>query len=80
MPSGTTARKTVPLLERRKIISLVREAVANGAWKSQACRCIGISIRTLQRWTNDNVITEFASLPPNVIVPTLADRGTYDCF
>ncbi len=57
MPSGTTARKTVPLLERRKIISLVREAVANGAWKSQACRCIGISIRTLQRWTNGNVIT-----------------------
>ena len=36
-----------PLLERRKIIALVREAAANGARKSQACRCIGISIRTL---------------------------------
>ncbi|EIK8162742.1 IS3 family transposase [Escherichia coli] len=95
-------------LERRKIISLIHEAVINGARKSQACRCIGISIRTLQRWTNGNVITtdrrsdtvnrsprnklseaerlrilelcnspEFASLPPNVIVPTLADRGIY---
>ncbi|HFI3432774.1 TPA: IS3 family transposase, partial [Escherichia coli] len=80
----------------------------NGARKSQACRCIGISVRTLQRWTNGKVITtdrrsdtvnrsprnklseaerlrilelcnspEFASLPPNVIVPTLADRGIY---
>ncbi|GCF98858.1 hypothetical protein BvCmsF30A_04336 [Escherichia coli] len=108
MPSGTTARKTDPSPERRKIIALVREAVSNGARKSQACRCIGISIRTLQRWTDGNVITtdrrsdtvnrsprnklseaerlqilelcnspEFASLPPNVIVPTLADRGTY---
>ncbi|MCK3410240.1 IS3 family transposase, partial [Escherichia coli] len=91
-----------------KIISLIHEAVINGARKSQACRCIGISIRTLQRWTNGNVITtdrrsdtvnrsprnklseaerlrilelcnspEFASLPPNVIVPTLADGGIY---
>ncbi|EPB8645813.1 TPA: hypothetical protein ACP7TP_004379 [Escherichia coli] len=38
-------------------MALVREAVANGARKSQACRCIGISIRTLQRWTDGNVIT-----------------------
>ncbi|EEV6991745.1 helix-turn-helix domain-containing protein [Escherichia coli] len=106
MPSGTTARKTDPSPERRKIIALVREAVSNGARKSQACRCIGISIRTLQRWTDGNVITtdrrsdtvnrsprnklseaerlqilelcnspEFASLPPNVIVPTLVQNG-----
>jgi len=69
---------------------------------------IGLSIRTAQRWVNDNVIlgdkrvgprkiephnklseferqkilticnlTGFADLPPNLIVPTLADRGIY---
>ncbi|QHI55348.1 hypothetical protein GUJ28_10470 [Escherichia coli] len=107
-PLGQQRGRLPPLLERHKIISLVREAVANGARKGQACRCIGISIRTLQRWTNGNIITtdrrsdtvnssprnklseaerlrilelcnspEFASLPPNVIVPTLADRGIY---
>ncbi|WP_434965436.1 IS3 family transposase [Escherichia coli] len=107
-PLGQQRGRLTPLLEWRKIIALVREAISNGARKSQTCRCIGISIRTLQRWTDGNVITtdrrsdtvnrsprnklseaerlqilelcnspEFASLPPNVIVPTLADRGTY---
>ncbi|AXC70015.1 hypothetical protein DOE63_32490 (plasmid) [Salmonella enterica subsp. diarizonae serovar 59:z10:-] len=72
-----------------------------------ACQCIGISIRTLQRWIDGGVISadrrlgatdrvpkinyrkqkgskfwqyatlEFASLPPNVIVPMLADKGVY---
>ncbi|EAC1461953.1 helix-turn-helix domain-containing protein [Escherichia coli] len=56
-PQGQQRGRLPPLLERRKIIALVREAVANGARKSQACRCIGISIRTLQRWTDGNVIT-----------------------
>ncbi|NOG82125.1 IS3 family transposase, partial [Escherichia coli] len=51
-PLGQQRGRLTPLLERHKIISLVREAVANGARKGQACRCIGISIRTLQRWTN----------------------------
>ncbi|EHC2066854.1 hypothetical protein JT615_004726 [Escherichia coli] len=57
-PLGQQRGRLPPLLERRKIIALVREAVSsNGARKSQACRCIGISIRTLQRWTDGNVIT-----------------------
>ncbi|MBA8202473.1 IS3 family transposase [Escherichia coli] len=107
-PLGQQRGRLTPLPERQKIISLIHEAVINGARKSQACRCIGISIRTLQRWTNGNVITtdrrsdtvnrsprnklseterlrildvcnspEFASLSPNIIVPTLADRGVY---
>ncbi|EFO1187972.1 IS3 family transposase, partial [Escherichia coli] len=54
---GQQRGRLSPFLERCKIISLVHEAVINGARKSQACRCIGISIRTLQRWTNGNVIT-----------------------
>lgn len=109
MPSGTTARKAdsssrVP--ERQKIINLVSEAVSSGARKTQACQCIGISVRTLQRWMQGGVVhadqrpgasrrtpgnklseterlrildvcnsPEFASLSPNIIVPTLADRG-----
>lgn len=74
----------------------------------RACQCIGVSIRTLQRWVDGEIIhadrrpdtgnrnpgnklskaerqqivdlcnsPKFASLPPNVIVPTLADQGIY---
>lgn len=39
------------LPERRKVIEYVGQAVAAGARKDRACREIGISIRTLQRWT-----------------------------
>jgi putative transposase len=90
------------------MVSLINEAVANGAQKNEASRTVGITIRTLQRWTVGDVIVEdkrptakrpeplnklseeeqqqiidicneleFADLPPNQIVPTLADRGIY---
>ncbi|PHM30177.1 transposase (fragment) [Xenorhabdus innexi] len=80
----------------------------NGARKTEACQVIGISIRTLQRWTQRGIVfgdkrtqprqiapynqlsqderqtilttcnsPEFADLTPNLIVPTLADRGIY---
>lgn len=81
-----------------------------GARKAPACQALGISVRTLQHWSNNrhnapladkrstavrnapsNKLSdaerrriieicnspEFASFPPNVIVPTLADRGIY---
>lgn len=35
---------------RNEIVMLVREAVANGARQKEACRVIGLSERTLQRW------------------------------
>lgn len=107
-PLGQQRGRLTPLPERQKIISLVREAVAHGTRKIRACQCIGISIRTLQRWIDGEVISadrrpcaknrvprnklseaerqlileicnspEFASLPPNVIVPTLADKSVY---
>ncbi|EMY2016024.1 transposase, partial [Salmonella enterica] len=100
--------RLTPLPVRQKIISLVSEAIRNGARKTRVCQCIGVSIRTLQRWVDGEVINadqrpnaanriprnklseaerqqilelcnspEFASLPPNVIVPTLADKGIY---
>lgn len=90
------------------MVSLIDEAVANGAQKNEASRTVGITIRTLQRWKVSGAIVEdkrptdkrpepsnklseeerqqiidicndleFADLPPNQIVPTLADRGIY---
>ncbi|HGG6757228.1 TPA: IS3 family transposase [Salmonella enterica subsp. enterica serovar Java] len=107
-PPGQQRGILTPLPERQRIVSLVSEAVDNGARKTRACQCIGISIRTLQRWTDGEIIyadrrpdalgrspcnklseaerqkildlcnsQEFASLPPNVIVPSLADKGIY---
>ncbi|ECG6808395.1 IS3 family transposase, partial [Salmonella enterica subsp. enterica serovar Muenchen] len=35
---------------RVKLMTMVQEAVAGGARRSEACRCIGLSERTLQRW------------------------------
>lgn len=43
-----------PFPERLKIIGLLNEAIAQGARKDQACKVIGISIRTIQRWYEDN--------------------------
>ncbi len=36
--------------ERKEMIALVSEACASGARQSKACECIGISVKTLQRW------------------------------
>ncbi|EAV2981190.1 IS3 family transposase [Salmonella enterica] len=107
-PLGQQRGRLTPISERQKIISLVGDAVSQGASKTRACQCIGISIRTLQRWDDGEHIKadrrpdttnrsprnklseaerqqilelcnspEFSSLPPNVIVPTLADKGIY---
>ena len=40
--------------ERAEIIKLIDEARMSGARQSQACRIIGISCRTLQRWQQDD--------------------------
>ena len=34
-------------------MELVAEAVGNGARRSKACEVLGISMRTLQRWTRE---------------------------
>ena len=44
--------------ERHKNVALINEAISSGARKSAACRELGISIRTLQRWTLGDVIAE----------------------
>lgn len=44
------------LSERQKILAWVDEAVANGARRQSACVCLGITLRTLQRWRSAGVI------------------------
>lgn len=46
------------LSDRREAIELIEEAVANGARKALACREIGISIRTVQRWTQSGTLND----------------------
>jgi len=92
-----------------KVVGWINEASAAGARQSKACEVLGISSRTLQRWSEDGQIKadgrgkpgsrskphnnlspleqqrvldiansqEFAHLPPNQIVPILADHGQY---
>ena len=50
-------------------MSLIEEAVANGARKTVACRTIGVSIRTLQRWVDDNVILSDKRTTPRQTSP-----------
>lgn len=59
-----------PLSERQTILAWVDEAVANGARRHQVCVCLGISLRTLQRWRNAGEIRSDGRLdrpfePPN---------------
>lgn len=42
----------INLDERQRLVSHINEAVANGARKHQACETIGLTIRTLQRWSD----------------------------
>ncbi|EDV3838283.1 helix-turn-helix domain-containing protein [Salmonella enterica] len=35
---------------RLQLMDMVQEAVKAGARLSEACRCVGLSERTLQRW------------------------------
>ena len=43
-----------PLLERKKIVSWIDEAVIAGARKRKACKLANVSIRTVQRWRDED--------------------------
>jgi hypothetical protein len=57
--------------DRRQAIELIDEAVAAGARKARACAALGLSLRTVQRWTRDGGVGEDRrphaerSTPPN---------------
>jgi putative transposase len=44
--------------ERKEIIALVSEACVSGARQSEACECIGMSAKTLQRWCRSNNVQD----------------------
>lgn len=43
----------IPYADRQHAVSLIAEAISNGARKEKACKEIGISLRTYQRWIRD---------------------------
>ncbi|MBB3059782.1 putative transposase [Microbulbifer rhizosphaerae] len=47
-----------PAPERRQLIGWIEEAVAAGARKAPTCAEVGISLRTLQRWTAEGASQE----------------------
>lgn len=42
--------------QRKYTLELINEAVSNGARKSEVCKFIGISLRTIQRWLKQGLI------------------------
>ncbi len=46
----------ITLPDRQQAVELVNEAVSSGARKAQACSIIDLSVRTLQRWTNEQSV------------------------
>ena len=57
MPTGeTTAGQLTSLPERQQFVDWLNEAVAAGARKNAACKELGVSLRTLQRWTEDDAM------------------------
>ena len=62
------------LPDRQYYSRLIAEAVASGARKKEACKLIGISIRTLQRWQEDGEI--LADKRPEASRPEPANKLT----
>ena len=50
---GGARGRLIPLPDRREAVALIQEAIASGARKSQACALLNLSVRTLQRWIDD---------------------------
>ena len=44
--------------ERQKYVMWINEAIKSGARKLQACKIVGLSIRTLQRWVSGDQVLE----------------------
>lgn len=50
--------------DRRNAITLIKEAEKNGAGRTRACQEMGITVRTLQRWTKSSSTGEDGRLHP----------------
>jgi putative transposase len=66
----------ISVLDRSKAITLIQEAVTNGAREDRACEELGISQRTLQRWRSD--LTPLEDQRPEVKRPTPKNKLSED--
>lgn len=67
---GQQRGRLTPLPERHKIIEMINIATNNGARKAIACKTIGLSVRTIQRWYHHKSREIFEDARPNAIRPT----------
>ncbi len=57
------------LLQRQELVTQIRQAHAQGARLELACAEVGLSIRTLQRWTDGQDAAPKADQRPTAIRP-----------
>ena len=55
-------------------MSLINSAISSGARKAIACKTIGVSVRTIQRWYNDKSKQVFEDERPTANRPTPANK------
>jgi putative transposase len=67
---GQQRGRLTSLPERHKIVEMINLATLNGARKAIACKTIGLSVRTIQRWYHEKSGQMFEDARPNVIRPT----------
>ena len=53
---GNSRGRLVSLPDRQHTVSLIKQAVKDGARQSKACEAIGLSERTIQRWMNGDEV------------------------
>ena len=66
----------ISVSDRKKAISLIKEAVANGAREPEACKVLGITQRTLQRWRSS--LTPIEDQRKNAKRPEPANKLSID--
>lgn len=64
------------LPQRKRIVTLIDEAVAAGARRFRACEVIGLTVRTLQRWRAAGEATVKADQRPDAVRPAPAHQLT----
>lgn len=60
--------------ERQKLVDYVKAAVSAGARKAQACQEVGLTLRTVQRWTEGGVLR--VDRRPGALRPAPANKLT----
>jgi len=72
---GGNAGRLITLEERKKYCDYIDEAVKNGSKQALACKLVGISARTYQRWNESDEISEDKRLQNNAPVHNKITEG-----